>query len=123
MNLEDFYTKSIPILNWVFFESKEEAINTFNAAEFDGWDDEWIPMSTDQLGDIIVLNNQDFIGYINHEERGIPSFNLISKNPPEIYELLNNLLEIDDYSNVSDLSKLREITKKLLELRKSAQEV
>lgn len=120
MNLENFYNKSIPILNWVFFESENEAFNTFNSIEFCGWNNDWVPLATDQLGDIIVLNNLNHIGYVNHEERGNPSFNLISKTSSKIEELLSNLIEIEHYSNVTDIIELRDIKKKILMLRKQA---
>lgn len=104
----------LPIVDWSFVKTAKKADELrkiYNISE------QYQIIATDELGDIISICEEQVVS-INHEET--EDVLIVGKNIDLFWEFLFKLKEIPDYDENTFISELREIQKKLKDLKKEA---
>jgi len=114
-----FRKNHIPVINWSFFTSLKEGKETFNSTNWSGWNTEWSPIATTELGDAIIIYNSS-VYEVQHGAGKSPKPRLVTE---EISSLELLLKELKKYKGCSESEPIEELRKKkeiLLNLKKKS---
>ena len=74
-----FKNKSVPIIGWKFVSTLKEGKGLYNQNTWSGWDNEWTPIATTEVGDVVVIK-ESCIYEITHGLGESPKPVLITKD-------------------------------------------
>ena len=114
-----FKNKSVPIIGWKFVSTLKEGKGLYNQNTWSGWDNEWTPIATTEVGDVVVIK-ESCIYEITHGLGESPKPVLITKDIESLESFIKTLLKYKGHSKEDSIEKLREIKQTLMDLKKEA---
>jgi len=115
-----FKGKIIPIIEWKFFKSIKDAVQIYNKDTFNGWNDSWQPIASNQFGDAVAINGKGNIGFIEHDTGEPAKFTLITRDITKLESTLLKLAKLPQYDEETPAEKLNKLLKTLQEIKRIA---
>jgi len=114
-----FRNNRIPVINWSFFASLKEAKKVYNSSHWSGWNKDWLPIASTEIGDAIVMHF-DAVYEVLHDTGKPLKASLVTDDLVNLEDLLRQLKKYKGHSSEESLSELQTKKADLLSLKKKA---